>query len=113
MKAAGAAREVKIAEEAQSAGVEGSRQVVPGTAGGTVRASGLTARKKFGGPAIQRVPSGERPPPGTTQWTMWMVRQRSAPRCAGRRRRRYAAPSRRGLAASAVIASAAALNRIA
>jgi len=30
-------------------------------------ASGLTARKKSGRPLIQRVPSGERPPAGTTR----------------------------------------------
>ena len=32
-------------------------------------ASGLTARKMFARPAGQLVPPGERPPPGTTQWT--------------------------------------------
>jgi hypothetical protein len=33
------------------------------------RESGLMARKKFGRFVTHRVPSHERPPPGTTQWT--------------------------------------------
>ena len=55
----------EIAEEVQGAGVEGRGQTFEEQAS----ASGLTARKKFGRLAIQRVPSGEGPPPGTTQWT--------------------------------------------
>jgi len=56
----------KIAEEAQGAGVEGRDQAFEKSPRKS-RDSGLTARKKFGRLAIQRVPSGDRPPPGTTQ----------------------------------------------
>ena len=59
----------EIAEEAQGAGVEGCDQTFEKKACETAGTSGLTARKKFGRLAIQRAPSGERPPPGTTQWT--------------------------------------------
>ena len=58
----------EIAEEVQGAGVEGGGQTFEEQALNS-RASGLTARKKFGRLAIQRALSGERPPPGTTQWT--------------------------------------------
>ena len=33
------------------------------------RASAFTGRKKLGLQVIQRLPSSETPPPGTTQWT--------------------------------------------
>ena len=57
----------EIAEEAQGAGVEGGRQTFEKKSSERAGTSGLTARKKFGRLAIQRAPSGERPPPGTTQ----------------------------------------------
>ena len=62
--------------------------------------------------AIQRALSGERPPPGTTQWTWgWCVS--ACPQVWRTATTPIPAPSRRGLAASVDIASAAALNRIA
>jgi hypothetical protein len=58
----------EIAEEAEGLRVEGGSQAFEEQA--TEQAeSGLTARKKFGRPATQRVPSGEIPPPGATQCT--------------------------------------------
>ena len=58
----------EIAEEAELAGVEGGLQVCRNSRRNR-RESTRTGRKKPGRQAIQRVPSGERPPPGTTQWT--------------------------------------------
>ena len=56
----------EIAEEAEGLRVEGLLQRSMKRRRKSF-ASGLTARKKFGRPATQRVSSGERPPPGTTQ----------------------------------------------
>jgi hypothetical protein len=68
VEARGFSEVCEVAEEPQDAGVEAfckrSRKRRRKSF-----ASGLTARKKFGRPATQRVPSGERPPPGTTQCT--------------------------------------------
>jgi hypothetical protein len=58
----------EIAEEAEALGVEGGSQAFEEQATEQAESS-LTARKKFGRPATQRVPSSERPPLGTTQCT--------------------------------------------
>ena len=66
-KAAGSARGARSPKKfrvpASKAAVRRSRSMRLNS-----RASGLTARKKFGRLAIQRVASGDGPPPGTTQW---------------------------------------------
>src|ERR1700722_19881324 len=56
----------KIAEEAQAPALKAAIRRLRKSQRKS-RDSGLTARKKFGRLAIQRIPSGDRPPPGTTQ----------------------------------------------
>ena len=57
-----------LAEEAQLAGVEALRELARNSRRNS-RESTRTGRKKPGRQATQRSPSGEMPPPGTTQCT--------------------------------------------
>ncbi|MBT1516409.1 hypothetical protein KIP88_38900 [Bradyrhizobium sp. SRL28] len=74
-KASGSARAPRSPKK--GTGVEGCGQTFEKSVRNSLD-NGLTARKKFGRLAIQRAPSGERPPPGTTQWTWISNRSRSS-----------------------------------
>src|SRR5262245_37699851 len=57
------------AEETELVGLEGSSQTLEGNSLLNRAESTRTGRKKQGRAATHRVPSGDGPPPGTTQWT--------------------------------------------
>ena len=69
VEARGFSEVYQVAEESQGAGVEGVLQAFDEKAAEEL-CERLDGEKEVRGrPATQRVPSGERPPPGTTQCT--------------------------------------------
>ena len=102
----------EIAEEAEALGVEGGLQAFE------EQATEQAGERLDGQKEVRRVPRSigrrraESPPPGTTQWTCgWCVSV--CPQVCRTARTPIFAPSRRGLAASVVIASTALANSIA
>ena len=100
----------EIAEEGQAAGLHAGRRSPSRKRRRNRRDRTRTGRKKPGLQAIQRDPSGDRPPPGTMTWTWgWWVS--AEPQVWSTAVRPMRAPRCFGSAAMVVSVSAAALNR--